>query len=576
MKAPARGARGITMRRSLRFSVAIFVALQLLRVITSAGTGARDDSLGAKIDKIFAQWDKPDSPGCEIAVIKDGAIIYKRGYGFANLEHNIPMSTSSIMDTGSVSKQFTAMATALLAEQGKLSLDDDIRKYLPELPSYGTTITIRHLIHHTSGIRDYLTLMAIAGTRDDDYYVDGEVLNMLARQKELNFKPGSEFLYSNSGYFLLSQIVKRASGKTLREYSEENIFKPLGMTRTKFYDDHNEIVKNRASSYVPRRGGGFQIASTTLDMVGDGNVFTCVEDLFLWDQNFYHNKLGKGGQDLINQVLTTEPLNNGDKNDYAFGLVIGEYRGLKIVEHGGAFIGYRAHTMRFPEQRFAVVMQCNLGVMNPSNLARKVADVCLADQLKPAIADQPSDVKFVDLPERELQDRVGAYQNPVNGAIWRLAVREGALVAEVPGTRIKFGAVSNKEFRSIGAPGSFVLTFDKPGPGAALTLKRGADRPLKFETVQLVTPSASELAEFVGSYTSDEVQTTYRIVSENGKLFLRHENEFKDYPRNPLEPTTSDSFFVQGLNIHFVRDGKRISSFVLNAGRVKNIKFVRK
>jgi len=563
--------------RLLRYSVAVFVALQLLLVTTSAGAGPRDDSLGSKIDKIFAQWDKPDSPGCEIAVIKDGAIIYKRGYGLANLEHNIPMSTSSIMDTGSVSKQFTAMATALLAEQGKLSLDDDIRKYLPELPSYGTTITIRHLIHHTSGIRDYLTLMAIAGMRDDDYYVDGEVLNMLARQKELNFKPGSEFLYSNSGYFLLSQIVKRASGKTLREYSEENIFKPLGMTRTKFYDDHNEIVKNRASSYVPHRGGGFQIASTTLDMVGDGNVFTCVEDLFLWDQNFYHNKLGKGGQDLINQVLTTEPLNNGDKNDYAFGLVIGEYRGLKIVEHGGAFIGYRAHTMRFPEQHFAVVMQCNLGNMNPSNLARKVADVCLADQLKPAVADQTADVKFVDLPERELQERVGAYQNPVNGAIWRLAVREGALVAEVPGTRIRFGAVSNKEFRSIGAPGSFVLTFDKPGPGAPLTLKRGAERPLKFETVQLVTPSPSELAEFVGSYSSDEVQTTYRIVSENGKLFLRHENEFKDYPRNPLEPTTADSFFVQGLNIHFVRDGgKRISSFVLNAGRVKNIRFVRK
>jgi CubicO group peptidase (beta-lactamase class C family) len=191
------------------------------------------------------------------------------------------MSLASIMDTGSVSKQFTAMAIALLAEQGKLSQDDDIRKYLPEILKYESTITIRHLIHHTSGIRDYLTLMAIAGMRDDDYYVDGDVLNLLAWQKELNFKPGSEFLYSNSGYFLLSQIVKRASGKTLREYADENMFKPLGMTRTKFYDDHNEIVKNRAASYVPRKGGGFQIAATTLDMVGDGNVFTCVEDLFL-------------------------------------------------------------------------------------------------------------------------------------------------------------------------------------------------------------------------------------------------------------------------------------------------------
>src|SRR5437867_2178865 len=366
----------LLLRIRLVFLVLIVFALPS---VTHAGqpNPRQTDSLREKVDKVFAQWDKPDSPGCELAVIRSSDLVYKRGYGMANLEHSIPMSPASIMDTGSVSKQFTAMAIALLAEQGKLALDDDVRKYLPEIPQYEVPVTIRHLIHHTSGIRDYLTLMNIAGIRDDDYYVDGEVVNLLARQKQLNFKPGNEFLYSNSGYFLLSQIVKRASGKTLREFAEENIFKPLGMTRTKFYDDHNEIVKNRAASYVPRGGGGFQIAATALDMVGDGNVFTCVEDLFLWDQNFYHNKLGKGGQALINQVLTTGTVNGGEKIDYAFGLVIGEYRGLRIVEHGGAFVGYRAMTMRFPDQRFSVMMQCNLGTMNPSNLARRVADVCL-------------------------------------------------------------------------------------------------------------------------------------------------------------------------------------------------------
>src|SRR6185436_5301191 len=199
--------------------------------------------------------------------------------------------------------------------------------------------------------------------------------------------------------------------KTLREFADANIFKPLGMTRTMFYDDHNEIVKNRAASYVPRRGGAFQIAATTLDMVGDGNVFTCVEDLFLWDQNFYHNKLGKGGQELINQVLTTGVLNSGEKIDYAFGLVIGEYRGLRIVEHGGAFVGYRAMTMRFPDQRFSVILQCNLGTMNPSNLARRVADIYLADQFKTENG-QPvrSEVKFIELPEQDLKDKVGAYR----------------------------------------------------------------------------------------------------------------------------------------------------------------------
>lgn len=536
------------------------------------------DPRSEKIDKVFAQWDKPESPGCELAVIKDGQIVYKRGYGMANLEHSIPMSPASIMDTGSVSKQFTAMAIALLAEQGKLTLDDDVRKYLPELPQYEAPITIRHLIHHTSGVRDYLTLMSIAGMRDDDYYVDGEVVNLLARQKELNFRPGSEFLYSNSGYFLLSQIVKRASGKTLREFADENIFKPLGMTRTRFYDDHNEIVKNRAASYVPRRGGAFQIAATALDMVGDGNVFTCVEDLFLWDQNFYHNKLGRVGQELINQVLTTGTLNSGEKIDYAFGLVIGEYRGLRIVEHGGAFVGYRAMTMRFPDQQFSVILQCNLGTMNPSVLARRVADIYLADQFKAdAKGAQKAESKFIELPEQDLKDKAGAYRNQNNGVIWKLYVKDGKLFADVPNLSIRFGAISATEFRSIGTPVEFTLRFEKQGQTPALRMQRGADKPVTLEAVQLVTPTPARLAEYTGDYRSDEVQVTYRIVLENSKLFLRHENEYKYYPKNPLEPTTSDTFFVQGTSLRFTRDArKQVSAFTLNAGRVKNIRFVKK
>ena len=569
------------MNRPLRWRSVFLISVLLATDSIARATGSeltQGESQSDKVDKVFAQWNKPDSPGCGLAVIKDGQILYKRGYGMANLEHNIPMSPASIMDTGSVSKQFTAMAIALLAEQGKLSLDDDIRKYLPEIPKYESTITIRHLTHHTSGIRDYLTLMAIAGMRDDDYYVDGEVLNLLARQKELNFKPGSEFLYSNSGYFLLSQIVKRASGKTLREYADENMFKPLGMTRTKFYDDHNEIVKNRAASYVPRKGGGFQIAATTLDMVGDGNVFTCVEDLFLWDQNFYHNKLGKGGQALIDQVLTTGTLNNGEKIDYAFGLVIGEYRGLRIVEHGGAFIGYRAMTLRFPDQRFAVYIQCNLGTMNPSNLARRVADIYLADQLNPEVARTGSaETKFIELKEEELRSKIGAFRNPVNGAIWKLYVKDRSLFADLPNNNsIRFGAISANEFRSIGTPAPITLRFED-GRKSTMFLQRGTDKSVALESVELVTPTATQLADYIGEYRSDEVQASYKIVLEDGRLYLKHENEYKDYPKNPLQPTTSDSFVIQGLNIKFLRDTNRqISAFSLNAGRVKNIKFVKK
>jgi CubicO group peptidase (beta-lactamase class C family) len=569
------------MNRKLPQTGLMCLALVILAVNNVTGAQPSQDkkeSISEKVNKVFATWDAPGSPGCELAVIKDGQIVYKRGYGMANLEHSIPMSPSSIMDTGSVSKQFTAMAVALLAEQGKLSLDDDIRKYLPEIPSYQGPITIRNLIHHTSGIRDYLTLMSIAGMRDDDYYVDGEVMNLLARQKELNFKPGSEFLYSNSGYFLLSQIVKRASGKSLREFADENIFEPLGMTRTKFYDDHNEIVKNRAASYVPRKGGGFQIAATTLDMVGDGNVFTCVEDLFLWDQNFYQNKLGKGGPALINLVQTTGTLNSGERIDYAFGLVAAEYRGLQIIEHGGSFIGYRAHILRFPDQKFSVILQCNLGTMNPGGLARRVADIYLADRFS-AEAKRPSDsdTKFIELTEKDLKDKTGAFQNPINGAIWKLHIVDGKLVAQLPSTMIRFGAISPTEFRSTGAPGNFVLRFERQGQGTVLRLQRGVEKPVTMEPVELVTPTAAQLASYQGEYHSDEVQTTYKIVLDSGKLFLRHENEYKDYPKDPLQPTVSDTFFVQGLNLRFERDSrKQVTAFRLNAGRVKNIRFARK
>ena len=213
-------------------------------------TLADGDELTDNVDKLFSEWDKSDSPGCALGVIKDGQLIYKRGYGMANLEHGIPITSRSVFRIGSTSKQFTAMCVVLLEEERKLSLDDDIRKHIPGMPDYGHSITIRHLLHHTSGIRDYLTLLSLAGERDDDFLVDGEVVDLIARQKELNFKTGDEYLYSNSGYFLLSVIVKRVTGKSMRVYAEENIFKPLRMMNTHFHDDHTMVVKNRAAGYL--------------------------------------------------------------------------------------------------------------------------------------------------------------------------------------------------------------------------------------------------------------------------------------------------------------------------------------
>ncbi len=381
---------------------------------------------------------------------------------------------------------------ALLEEEGALSLDDSLRKFLPQMPEYAEEITIRHLIHHTSGLRDYLTLAEIAGIRDDDYFTDAEVVDLLARQKELNFKPGEEHLYSNSGYFLLSQIVKKASGKSLREYAEKKIFQPLGMTNTHFHDDHTRIVKNRASGYAPKKGGGFVISMTTLPMTGDGGVFTSVEDLFLWDQNFYDNRLGESGRELIGKIQTPGVLNSGEKLDYAFGLGIREHKGLTVVSHGGAFVGFRADMIRFPEQRLSVICLANLSTFDSSGMARRVADIYLADLIK-----------------------------------------------------------------------------DKGGDKT----KREPEKP-KFIELSEVEPTPEELRTYVGKYYSEEVDTAYFLRFKNGKLFMRHENPHRSYPKAALKPTFKDRFQVERWNLNFIRNkNEDIIGFKVNAGRVQNIFF---
>ena len=332
-----------------------------------------------QIDALFAQWNKPDSPGCALAVIKDGQIVYKRGYGMADLERNVPISPHSVFDVGSMSKQFTAACILILEQQGKLSVNDDIRKYLPELPKYDPPVTIRHLLHHTSGIQDYLQLMIQAGMRLENEYSEEDVLKMIQSVPKTEFVPGEQHKYSNSGYFLLSVIVERATGIPLSEFAEQQIFKPLGMTQTHIHDDFTRIVKNRAIGYAPVRSGGFRLEMSLLDTTGDGGVMTTVEDLFLWDQNFYQSKL-VSGQDLITRLITPGVLNSGRKLEYACGIMVGDWKGHQIIHHNGAWAGYRAEMIRFPADRLSVICLANLGSINPSRLTRQVADLLLTNQ----------------------------------------------------------------------------------------------------------------------------------------------------------------------------------------------------
>lgn len=563
--------------RKFRIKCVLLTAI----IIVFLCSTAKADTLTDQVDKLFKTWDKPDSPGCSLGVIKDGQFIYKRGYGMANLEYNIPLTSRSVFRIGSTSKQFTAMCIALLEEQGKISGDDSIRKYFPEMPEYANNIKIRHLVYHTSGIRDYLTLWRIAGERNDDFFIDPEVVALIARQKELNFNPGEEFLYSNSGYFLLSEIVKRVTGKSMGVFAEEYIFKPLGMKNTHFHDDHTMIVKNRASGYAPQRDGGFRISMTTLGMIGDGGVFTCVDDLLLWDQNFYNNTLGKGGQELIDRILTPGKLNNGKDLDYAFGLGIGDYKDLRMISHGGAFVGFRADMIRFPEQKFSVVCLANLNRINPSQLARKVADIYLADQFKEDMTEKEPTPKprFIKLSEAELKEKTGAFRNPQTGTIWKISLQKGILEVYTFLYRFSISPVSKRKFISIDAPMELEIEFDKKvkKKPTIIRVKREERKPYTLEPVVLVSPTAEELEALVGEYTSEELQVAYRLKLKDGKLFLVHENPYKDYADSPLEPTLRDNFMISGMQIQFFRNEENdVESFTVNAGRVKNIRFVRK
>jgi CubicO group peptidase (beta-lactamase class C family) len=365
----------MTMPRWIRAAAAALLVAAGAQVAARAPQRPAD----AAIDRVFAAWDRRDSPGCALGVFKDGRIAYEHGYGMADLEHDVPIAPETVFYVGSVSKQFTAFAAALAIQQGRLSLDDSVRKRLPELPEYAQAIMVRHLIHHTSGLRDFYTLLSIAGRRQDDLFDNDAVLRLAARQAHLNFPPGSDYLYSNTGYALLATTIARATGTPFGAFVDANIFKPLDMSSSHVHDDDGRLVKGRAFGYTRSAGGDLRLDSPRGERVGAGGVFTTVRDLQKWDENFYDGRVG--GRALIDRVQTPAALNDGKPLTYAWGLEVGAYRGQRIVEHGGSLGGYRAHLIRFADQHLSVACLCNLASIAPAALARQVADVVLGDRL---------------------------------------------------------------------------------------------------------------------------------------------------------------------------------------------------
>ncbi len=533
------------------------------------------------VDAIFSSYTKPGSPGCSLGVMENGKMIYAKGYGLADLEWNIPNSPSTVFDIGSTSKQFTAASIVLLEEQGKLSLDDNIAKYLPEMPAYAQDISIRELLYHTSGIRDYLTLMQLAGVNFDGVTTDDDALSLIARQKALNFTPGSEFLYSNSGFFLLSIIVKHVTGKNLAEFEQKNIFDPLDMKHTLVLDNHTRIIPRRATGYAPKKEGGFQRDMSGFEQTGDGAVQTTVEDLLRWDDNFCHPTIG--GERMIHELLTPGVLNSGKKIDYALGLMVGKYRGLPTVSHGGAWAGYRAEMLRFPAQHFSVACLCNVANANPSALARKVADVywgkVMGPEEKSAAAESKSPVK---LSEEEQSRFEGVYRSKATGTFRRVTLHDHKLWIGPFGSRdLELQPVSPTEFHVVGVPGAVTVRFEPvknvPAPDFApynLVISSETSSPETLESVAPFYPTPLELLPFTGDFYSSEIDTTYTFWIKDNKLGY----QIKNLPFQTLEPTYRDAFVDHdGIQFDFIRDLQgNVSGFVIQAGRTRSLLFLKK
>jgi len=473
----------------------------------------------------------------------------------------VPLSPESVFYVGSVSKQFTAASVVLAAEQGILSLDDNVRRYIPELPDYGHTITLRQMLNQTSGFRDFFGLIYFSGHDAAEFNSPNEILKLIERQKGLNNVPGTEFVYSNTNYFLLGVVLQRATGKTLAQYAAENIFHPLGMAHTRFYDDASGVVPGRVAAYDPSPNGQFLVDwSTTYAVVGAGGLMTTVDDLLQWDNNFYTNRLGKGT--LVKQLETPGILNDGNKIAYGMGLVPGNYRGLPTIEHNGALFGYTADLLRFPDQRFTVICLCNVSNAEPEEKSLRVADIYLKTEMQ-------SDSIPVSAVDRDLPDPAlfaGQYLDPRTHTIYSLTASDGHLQGWGSNLMRKnanqFYDLYGNVFTFEGSKDSMKASFDRNGE-TTFTGKRLSEVHL----------DDAALRGFTGNYRSPEVDGAIQLSAENGNLILKNRSN----PPVTLTPIANNEFKAgDSFLIDFHRDKHgRVSGLSLFEHPARGIEFAR-
>lgn len=555
--------------------LSLFILLAAAPNESTAQSQSLPDSLIKKIDSICAEWNKPNTPGCAVGIVRNDSLLFAKGYGMADLEFGIPITDSTIFHMASVSKQFTAFSIVLLQRAGKLKLDDDIRKYLPWFPDLGTKITIRNLLNHTSGIRDQWQLLAIQGTRIDDVITQNHIVKILGQQRALNFSVGTKYSYSNSNFTLAAEIVKAVSGQTLRQFTDSAIFRPLGMLHTHVHDDYQEIVKNRSYSYERKDSAHFSNDILSYSNAGATSLFTNIDDMAKWLRNFYLHRLGD--QADIDTLTTKGRLKNGKEQDYALGISNGTHnQRWKEFSHGGADAGYRTYVAVYPDQKLGIAVFGNIGNFNAGGVAADIVDLFLKDTSAKARKPAPKDTSAATLTAQDiaaLQPYLGSYISSTNGVALDFAIKNGKLYALQDASNLLLIKDSTGRYAMFYAP-QVQFTF---GPIRKDTAIDVSTPGLGFRLVkhgQVNEKDERLLQTYVGNYYCPELDCSYGIAIKDHHLVLTN-NKYDDVPLHFAGPNDllDDHWWMSHLTIRknaahqvvgFNIDEERVTHLVFN------------
>lgn len=506
----------------------------------------------------FAKAYVAPAPGCAAAVSLNGETVFEKAFGLAELEHNVPNTAQTIFESGSVAKQFTAAALVLLQQDGKLSIDDPVKKYIPELSDYGSPLTIRHLLNHTAGLRDWGTVLGLTGAGRGDRVINQDLaLDVITHQRALDFKPGAEYSYSNSGYNLAAIIVERVSKQKFPAFVEARLFKPLGMTNSSWRDDHQRIVPGRAQAYSRQGNGPWRLNMPFMNVYGNGGMLTTVGDWMKWNAMLDSQSLGAP---LVSALETQGVLNDGRKISYALGLVVATYKGLKDVSHGGATAGYQTFLTRYPNNRVSVGVMCNGTSPSAGGIATSITDEIFGP-LPETARPEPAKVS-----EDELKKLVGIWRNEKTHAPARFVIENG--VSRWSGGRL----IPMGSGKFIGGNSELKFTFDKDGkPLSAETIDDGGEIT-RFVPERQWTPTPAELASFKGDWFSEEAGATFTVALDADKAFIKQ----RPATNLPMQPLYKDHFTVPGYIVWFTRDKNgKVAGMHVGASRMRDMLFVR-